>query len=978
MSFSRIMDSMLQETDVFGEEGSGKKKSKFKSIKKFFGKRKRKETSSSSENCSLKTCQSTSDVTASQSVHMDYDSEDELEMHGSVMGSRALSHDSIFIPEAAQEPVMPVRVFSQENVSDRIRALQLKLQQNWKLSPLSPCGTPSKKMDDAGMSSEDDGLPRSPPETSLLQEILTSSTPKFSDSHKHLSSLSLAGTSSEEEEQLTNSPLRSCSTESQLFPRQSSTKIIVQRTSNCSLSPPADFDTPPEFSSCLDNSAAKHKLLVKPRNQRSSRARRQFLRNMSVSQNDLSCTLEEEENGRKDIATELTYQHEGSSCWELTNGAAPSNATCSQQPEMSKGLQHNLSNQEEKVGMLSSTSDLDLPPCENNPECCQSMQRVSHTVSSSTPSDPKEDTGISHLNPHQEHSEMLNIFPGNLSVMSLSISNQENKYICDTPPENGMLSDKNASAKIDVVSTLHGREKNAPKDAEVLAEDIYNKGTVKGSPSLSNSINFLPKNSFQRSDLPDPENTVRTSGTTSSSHTDIARFLKADKRKSTQEQPGSDKETPHPPVLGLLMQGGKAEKEGHDLCALRKFSVSSARGRARTNSVNTESVESENPPALQVLQAKIKNTLKNEKLKEDVEIKTSQARESCTNSQACPSESEIAGRTLDKVVDASLVPAMSPKPSRNSPSSGPPQQSNAGQSSCEDKNPFQVKLRSTSLSMKYKDSFPQESKENQRHSTELHLEKEELPLSSLKGEKIEARKTSDVNISCFLNESLKIKPKSSEQGITKPPLPRKPILQHVVIIGTSASTEKQEKVTKYPELKNEDKNMEKKPSPSEVPEKSVPSPVITADTARAIESHTLPAWITIAKQKQRLMEKELGKEEKTLAHNKTDVEKQVKEKLKMEELVRQQTDFIRNTSPSLPPTVSSEEQKKETKTDMQESLPRGSSLSYHSPVQSSGPIEKEDTKPIKKVSLSSPDKPSWMELAKKKSQAWSDMPQRIK
>lgn len=41
------------------------------------------------------------------------------------MGSRALSHDSIFIPEIGQESARPVRVFSQENVSDRIRALQV-------------------------------------------------------------------------------------------------------------------------------------------------------------------------------------------------------------------------------------------------------------------------------------------------------------------------------------------------------------------------------------------------------------------------------------------------------------------------------------------------------------------------------------------------------------------------------------------------------------------------------------------------------------------------------------------------------------------------------------------------------------------------------------------------------------------------------------------------------------------------------------
>lgn len=43
------------------------------------------------------------------------------------MGSRALSHDSIFIPESGQDPARPVRVFSQENVCDRIKALQVNI-----------------------------------------------------------------------------------------------------------------------------------------------------------------------------------------------------------------------------------------------------------------------------------------------------------------------------------------------------------------------------------------------------------------------------------------------------------------------------------------------------------------------------------------------------------------------------------------------------------------------------------------------------------------------------------------------------------------------------------------------------------------------------------------------------------------------------------------------------------------------------------
>lgn len=48
------------------------------------------------------------------------------------MGNRALSHDSIFIPEAGQDPARPVRVFSQENVCDRIKALQVSV--SWTVS----------------------------------------------------------------------------------------------------------------------------------------------------------------------------------------------------------------------------------------------------------------------------------------------------------------------------------------------------------------------------------------------------------------------------------------------------------------------------------------------------------------------------------------------------------------------------------------------------------------------------------------------------------------------------------------------------------------------------------------------------------------------------------------------------------------------------------------------------------------------------
>ncbi|XP_060089828.1 CRACD-like protein isoform X2 [Heteronotia binoei] len=970
MSCTGIMDTRLQEVEGFGEESSGKKKSKFKSIKKFFGKRKRKETLPSSGTGSLKLFQSTSDVTTSDSLQVGYDSEDELEMHNSIMGSRALSHDSIFISEAVQEPARPVRVFSQENVSGRIRALQLKLQQNWKFGRSSPFGTPSKRMDDAGMSSEDDGLPRSPPEMSLLQEILNSKTVQFSDSHKHLSSLSLAGTGSEEEEQVTSGPWRTCSAESQLFPKKSSVKIIAVPVFDDSLSPPADFDTPPEFTTVLDNSAAKHKLLVKPRNQRSSRMRRPPSKSLSESQNDLSSTPEEDECERKEELAELTYEGVSSSCQALTESTASSNnAVYSQQLEMSKGLQASLCHQDEKSSMLHSTSQLDLPPFENNSEGCQTVQELSHNVPSLPCFEQKENITTLHLTSELGTQRDKECY----QTRNLSSSlNQENKHISDVPSKNSLLSDKNISTKNDVLPTLDGTRKDTQKDAPALVEDLSSKLS-----SLANSVSLLPKSYFQLTDVTSPEKSSYSSpSTAATSQKGTPSSWTLDKMKLTQEFPALVKENNPSVAPGVLNQGGKIEKEASELGALKKFSVSSSCERLRASSLSMkENSECENPGNTQVLQTKIKSSSRSEKLKEAC---FSQEKESSASKQIPPPQSDLEstgkglGRMEPEPLPQAINPASVPVPSQSG--SVLPQQSGASQLGWEDKNPFQAKLRSTSLSLRYRDSSSQESKEMKRHSAEFNLEKEGLPSPLLKSEKAEMRKITNIN-SDSLNETCKAKTKSPEQSSTKPPLPRKPVLQ-VVMTGTNTSSEK---VVKCPESKNEvEKDLEKRSGPSEVPEKSVPSPVSAMDTARGVESQRIPAWVTIAKQKQRVIEQELSREEKPMKYSKTDAEKQKQETERMEEAVKQQTDPTQNISLPLPSTIPSEEEAKKTKSNTQEVLPRSGSLSHPSTVQYSVPLEKEDTKLFKKVSHSSSDQPLWMELAKKKAQAWNDMPQLIK
>uniref|UniRef100_A0A8C3FCK5 CRACD like n=1 Tax=Chrysemys picta bellii TaxID=8478 RepID=A0A8C3FCK5_CHRPI len=905
MSSTRIMDTKLREAEGCGEDNSGKKKSKFKSFKKFFGKRKRKETLPSSGSITLKPCQSASDVTVPESMHIDYDSEDELETHTGIMGSRALSHDSIFIPEPVQEPARPVRVFSQENVSDRIRALQLKLQHSMKLGPPPPFGIHAKRIDDAGTSSEDDGLPRSPPEISLLHEILSSSTAtRFSDSHKHPSSLSLAGTGSEEEEQRTH----------------------------------------------------------------------------SESLNDLSCTPEEEEHDGREMLTDLTCEVFTTSHQKLTHSTAVTSDMASwQRPEMPKDFPHGSRHRDERPPTRQFTSESaivqEVSLHENNPDGCQTTPELTHSESDYPSSlEPKENVITRYSPPDREAQRekeppgTLSVSTGNVCDVSVNTLNQENKQFVNGSSVNNLLSEEYTSTNTGSFSCLGGPEKNVQKDGQIPIATSCNKET-KESAALPASSKQLPEGSSQLTDSPCVSSDIPQPALSSQLGSSASWSL--EQTTPTQQLAASDKENNQSLGHREAILGGKTEKAANELSTLRKFSVSSARERPGAGSLHLkENSECESPLNTKLPLSKTKLSSRNEKLKEDVQVGSDlQEEKNSIKKQVslADSDSEVTGKAADTMVSGCVSQAIDAIPvvSQCQPGS-------------EDKSPFQVKLRSTSLSLKYRDSSSPESKGFKRYSAEINFEKEGLA-SLLKGEKAQIKKTADVNINGSVNDNIKSKTKSSEQLSTKPPLPRKPVLQNVT--NANSNVEKQEKVTKSPESRSKDRDLEKKSCPSKVPEKTVPSPVITADSAGGTDSQSKPAWITIARQKHRdiQQEPEPTKEEKLVAQDvKSDTEKQNKEKKRMEGSMKQQADFIRSKPSHLAPKTSSEEQRNETKSDVNEPLPRANSLSHHVPAQSSVLTEKEEMNQFKKVSHSAPDQPSWMELAKKKSQAWSDMPQIIK
>ncbi|KAL7881682.1 hypothetical protein AOLI_G00085300, partial [Acnodon oligacanthus] len=275
------------------EDLTGKKKPKLQILKsRLFGKMKRKETEGV-----IKQSQSASDIMEGiRSL------EDNYKCSQSMLGSRALSHDSIFLSDQCQSDPEPQRVLSQENIHGKIRALQMKLQQqNMHLGP-PPLVLPIKRSEDPGGSSEDDGLPHSPPE---ILGVPKNMPYKFLIPPRNHSSLSLGGTGSEEEEQ---SPMQPSA--QPVLPRPiSPTPAPVSPSVP---GPGVDFSTPAQFIPCLDNSAARHRMSVKPRNQRASTKSRRLptsvgCRPRSESMNNLErpLTESEEEQGAA-VTKEMT------------------------------------------------------------------------------------------------------------------------------------------------------------------------------------------------------------------------------------------------------------------------------------------------------------------------------------------------------------------------------------------------------------------------------------------------------------------------------------------------------------------------------------------------------------------------------------------------------------------------------------------------------------------------------------------------
>ncbi|KAJ3598944.1 hypothetical protein NHX12_032907, partial [Muraenolepis orangiensis] len=212
---------------------------KFQPFRRLFGKRKNKRERNLGA-AELKASFSTGEV-CNGVVSDDEDNLREL----SPVVSRAISHDSVFTPEEPPEEADPDQTMSQENMSDKVRNLQKQIAQGIKFGQKPP----SLKKSEDECSSDEEELPQSPLKVMAQVEMVPADTePKVPPASQPAPGHS--------------TPAKSPRSRRVLPPAGTIESI--------------NLDAMPQCAPRLDNTAAKHRLSVKPKNQRISRKHRRF------------------------------------------------------------------------------------------------------------------------------------------------------------------------------------------------------------------------------------------------------------------------------------------------------------------------------------------------------------------------------------------------------------------------------------------------------------------------------------------------------------------------------------------------------------------------------------------------------------------------------------------------------------------------------------------------------------------------------
>ncbi|XP_006730903.2 cancer-related regulator of actin dynamics [Leptonychotes weddellii] len=250
--------------ETLGAVISDKKKGgKFQPFKKLFGRRKKKDTLWSQEASAGDKSHSPRSVSNGNFSSDEETLEDNLRSFNYSMGTRAFSHDSIFIPDGGAESEQTVQAMSQDSILGKVKTLQRQLSKNIKFGRPPPNAIPMKKADGGEASLEEDLFLTSPMEIVTQEDIILSDTEnKPSDTPSSQSPPNRPGARSEMEEKV--APVKPSRPK-----RHFSSAGTIESV---------NLDAIPLAIACLDNSAAKHKLSVKPKNQRVSKKHRRLAR----------------------------------------------------------------------------------------------------------------------------------------------------------------------------------------------------------------------------------------------------------------------------------------------------------------------------------------------------------------------------------------------------------------------------------------------------------------------------------------------------------------------------------------------------------------------------------------------------------------------------------------------------------------------------------------------------------------------------
>ncbi|XP_074963194.1 acrosomal protein KIAA1210 homolog isoform X2 [Phalacrocorax aristotelis] len=444
------------ETGENVEECTGKKKSKFQTFKNFFAKKKRKEPPPPRGESNLKPSQSSSDVSISvldtTALHLPK----EAGPKGS-MGNKALSHDSVFIFESAPGNVAG-DTLSQENIPGRVKTLQLQLQQNIRLgSP--PLVITGKKLEDAGAVSEDDGLPRSPPEISTLHEVLTDSPSKSSNPVQRHSSLSLGGTDSEDEQVpsgASSRPISPSSSAAQGPPGSRGSSFL-----------PVDFTIPASPLGCLDTSAARHRIAINPRKQKGFTNKSQQTPQVEQLENEASLPAAPEKKGN---STELIESGQHKSDWEGLSAQVGHCAKGSKEMPIVKS----------PIDAACDSHDSTLVA----EDCCALLQ---------------EDACLPDVDRHYKAAAPL-LTPEPSPVNLEEHHSAEASYCSDEPADELKLHQQNTYTEIPGLPNLQQIEGEAVVFPDILAADLFSSGVktegidILGNVAQRSSVNSVDQN----------------------------------------------------------------------------------------------------------------------------------------------------------------------------------------------------------------------------------------------------------------------------------------------------------------------------------------------------------------------------------------------------------------------------------------------------------------------------------------------------